>query len=113
MKPPPTVDDVESWLKRCQEMKDLAQKIINGEIGGIAGSRQMAAYRDSLHVWDAEEFRIFCGIDSETDHLPIGHVRQHWSAAALKEKDAEIKGMEDSYRARAVESAIKILEKFK
>ena len=113
MNPPPTVHDPELWLKHCCEARALARTIIDGEIGVIEGSRQMVVYGDRLHASDAEEFRIFRGIDSESDHLPIGHARQHWSASALKEKDAEIKGMEGFYRTQVIEAAMKILEKYK
>jgi hypothetical protein len=34
------------------------------------------------------------GIESETDHLPVGEVRKLWAASALQEKDAEIASAE-------------------
>lgn len=112
MNPPSTVQDVQLWLKHCGEARALARKIVDGEIGVIEGSRQMMAYADRLHAGDTEEFRIFCGIDSESDHFPLGRAREHWSANALREKDAEIKAFEDFYRACAVEAARKMLEKY-
>ena len=110
--PPPTVRDLELWAKHCAEVRALAQQIIEGEVGIIEGSRRMLAYRTSLHAGDAEEFRIFRGVESESDHLPIGKVRELWSASALREKDVEIKAFEDFYRQQVVEAATKIRQKY-
>jgi hypothetical protein len=113
MNPPSTVQDREIWLKHCCEARALAQRIIDGAIGVIEGSREMVAYGERLHARDTEEFRIFLGIDSESDGFPMAQTREHWSADALGAKDSEIKAFEDFYRARAVEAAAKILKKFK
>jgi len=37
------------------------------------------------------------GIDSETDTLPLGEVRQYWNAEALERKDREIAEAEAFY----------------
>jgi hypothetical protein len=44
---------------------------------------------------------VFVGIDSESDHFPLGDVRRHWSAEALKAKDEELKNYELRVRERA------------
>jgi hypothetical protein len=44
------------------------------------------------------DFNSICGIDSETDHLPIGRVREHWHQDKLPEKDREIAHCEGLYR---------------
>lgn len=112
MNPPPTVQDLGLWLKHRREVIGLAKKITDGEIGVIEGCREILIYQDRLHAQDTEEFRIFLGIDSESDGLPIGRVRMHWSASALKQKDTEIKAFEDFYRPRAVDAAMRIIEKY-
>nr|WP_230489751.1 hypothetical protein [Leptospira noguchii] len=46
-------------------------------------------------------FRIFLGIDSETDHLPIEDERNLWDPKALIEKDKEIREMEINFESEA------------
>jgi len=48
----------------------------------------------------AEVLLVFTGIDSETDTLPIGDVRQHWRLDALERKDREITDAENVYANR-------------
>ena len=38
------------------------------------------------------------GIDSETDHLPVGAVRSLWAADALIEKDIQIARAEERWK---------------
>ena len=52
---------------------------------------------------------IFTGIASETDGLPVGAVRQQWSAEALERKDREIAEGEEFYRDSAMEAATRLV----
>jgi len=54
--------------------------------------------RENFHPWHTR--MRFIGIDSETDHLPVGKVREHWAADALEAKDAEITIAEERWKAR-------------
>jgi hypothetical protein len=53
---------------------------------------------------------VFTAIDSETDALPIGEVRQHWSSEALERKESETTAAERSYRNTAIEAATRLLQ---
>ena len=53
---------------------------------------------------------VFTGIDSGTDALPVGEVRQHWRPEALKLKDREIAEAERFFRETAVEAATRLIE---
>jgi len=110
--PPPTVHNKQLWLKHCRKVRALAQRIIDGKAGIIEGSRQMFRYQTWLHAGGVEEFQIFRVVDSDTDHLPFGKVRELWAADALKEKDIEIKSIEDFYRKQVIEAAVKIRQKY-
>jgi hypothetical protein len=59
-----------------------------------------------------EDLTTFVAIDSETDALPVGHVRQHWSAEALARKDVEIRHAEELYRQVALEAAGRLTKRF-
>ncbi len=46
-------------------------------------------------------FRTFLGIDSETDHLPVGDERNLWNPKALIQKNKEIREMEINFESEA------------
>jgi hypothetical protein len=58
------------------------------------------------------DFTTFIGIDSESDHLPIGIVRREWASDALAEKDRDIRELEDRWREAAYGAARNLLEKY-
>jgi hypothetical protein len=60
-------------------------------------------------VAELEDRRFIIGLDSETDHLPVGEVRNLWAPAALKEKDVAIARAEESCRADFLETCRRIV----
>jgi hypothetical protein len=58
---------------------------------------------------DDEDFLVFVAIDSETDGLPIGPVRDRWLAAALAEKEDAIERARDWAREFGLESFSRIV----
>ena len=74
-----------------QRLYEIVKATLAGDLGVIAGVRQLIAFRHKIELTEAEDdFRILVGIDSETDHLPIGSQRLNWSKAALRNKEKEI-----------------------
>ena len=59
-----------------------------------------------------EDFLMFVGIESATDHLPVGEVRKHWAADALVLKDAEIKEAEAFRRDLALKAAQNLILRY-
>jgi hypothetical protein len=111
--PPATVRNEQLWRKHCRQVGALARRIVSGEVGVIEGSRRMLKFRQWLHAWEDEDFRIFVGVDSVSHHLPVGEVRVHWLPDALKKKDEEIRALEDYYRKDVVEAAAHVEVKYK
>ncbi len=110
--PPSTVHNADLWQKHRRKVRALAQRIISGEVGVIEGSRQMAKFEVWLHARSDEDFRVFAGVNSESDHLPVGEARKHWSSEALLQKDQEILSLEDFYRNEVIAAAHRIRTKF-
>ena len=74
-----------------QHLCEIAKLILAGDLGIIAGVRQLLPFRHEIELAEAEDaFRVLAGIDSETDHLPIGSQRLNWAEAALRKKEQEI-----------------------
>ncbi len=82
----------------------VVRAILAGSIGIIEGSRYLSSLRlrfDS--VW-TKKLINFAGIDSETDELPLGSVRQFWAPSALADKDQQILKYEGSIRESTLET---------
>jgi hypothetical protein len=97
-----------------QKIVQIAQGVLDGSIGIIAGARQLRVFAGGHAGIDEfdPDFRTFVAIDSETDDLPIGESRRYWAADALAKKDIEIARCEDLYRVEACEAASRLVERF-
>jgi len=74
----------------------VAQRILDGELGIIAGSREMVSIRNHGNLIDDEGLLPFVALESDTETLPLGPVRVLWSAGALAEADIRIAQIEAS-----------------
>ena len=90
----------------------VAQSILSGELGIVAGSRQLAALRSDVGADRDSDFLFFVAVDSETDHLPLGDARSHWNPDALKVKDEELRNFEASARNSALEICRSLIQKY-
>ena len=61
---------------------ETAQRILSGNLGIVAGARQLSGLGFDVGAEHDSDFIFFVGIDSETDHLPVGEVRSRWNAEA-------------------------------
>jgi len=92
---------------------EVAEGILDGRIGVIDGARRLCRLRSSVCEDDLDaDFLRFIGIDSETDTLPIGEVRDVWSADTLVRKGEELKAAEALYRDVSFGAYRKLLARF-
>jgi hypothetical protein len=70
--------------------------------------RELHSLAHTDAVSDEEDRILVIAIDSETDDLPVGLVRELWAADALEEKDKEIKRAEELYKVRFLEACKRI-----
>ena len=69
--------------------------MLDGKLSCLFGARRLAALRDEVDVAGGDaDLLTFVEIDSETDALPLGEVRQYWSAEALAKLEPEIQSAE-------------------
>jgi hypothetical protein len=69
----------------------IANGMLNGELNFLEGAIELASLRNEAEVdLNDPDFMVFVVIDSETDHLPIGAPREHWSTDALVKHQAKI-----------------------
>lgn len=93
------MDSGKRWSR--QTAVATARSVINGDIGIIEGSIKLFGLSHKfVATWHTDpDFRIFGSLASETDHLPTGSARQHWSASALARADQNIARIEENARA--------------
>ena len=92
---------------------EVARAILTGDLGVIEGSRQLMKVRlDVDPEQEDEDLLGMCGIESQTDHLPIGSVRQHWLPIALRQKDVEIAENEAFFRDSALAMCRALVERY-
>jgi len=71
----------------------------------------LRSFIDLFRTYDCGAWcALIIGIESETDHLPVGEVRKLWASSALKEKDVEIARAEELYRADFLETCRRIVQ---
>jgi hypothetical protein len=99
--------------KQRREIVRVTRGILDGNIGIIAGARQLTRLRFPSRAENDSDILLFVGIDSETDHLPLGEVRRHWNPEVLKVKDAELEAFEAKVRERAFAACQSLIQKLK
>jgi hypothetical protein len=83
-----------------QRAKEIAEAVLDGRTTILEAVRELVSLAHTDAIADEDDRRLIIGIDSETDHLPIGRVREYWAADALEAKDAEIASAEERWKAR-------------
>lgn len=92
---------------------EIAQAILEERIGIIAGARELAWLRHDVDPEQVDEDLLgMAGIESQTDHLPLGDVRRHWAEAALRRADAEVAEQEAFFRDSAFASCRALVERY-
>lgn len=81
------------------EILQTARAVLDDRIGILEAVQTLSSHRSSeSNLVSADDYNLFRAIESETDHLPVGAVRQHWHPDSLIGKDAEIARYEELSR---------------
>ncbi len=104
----------ESYVATVRErVVATARSMVDGSFSFLEGARTLSALRHDAAVReDDSDFMTFVAIDSETDDLPIGAIRQHWSQEALDKLDPEIKEAEEWARKVGLEACESLIRRF-
>jgi hypothetical protein len=112
VKPPDHVQNVAQWQNYCRKIRARAIDLLEGRLGVIEAARELSKLAYWTDLRSDDDLATFVAIDSETDALPVGDVRQYWSAEALQRKDPEIQHAEELYRQVALEAAERLTKRF-
>jgi hypothetical protein len=106
-------DERKNYILALQkEIVEICDAVIHGNAGVIFASRKLRDLHYQMFDNVDDDFRIFIGIESETDELPIGDERQYWDAAVLTEKDKEIAEYEKKAEKDVIESCRRLIDRF-
>lgn len=75
---------------RRQEIVELANLMLFGDINLIEGTRRICALRFAIDDPENEVFLPLRAIESETDAFPLGAMRSNCSAEYLKRADSDL-----------------------
>jgi hypothetical protein len=106
-----TTNEQPKWIHPKEKSIRVCRAVLNNEMGIIEASRILSKRPFSQGLGSDPDILTFIGIDSSTDHLPIGEVRKLWNPEALAQKDLEIAKAENFFRARAREACERLIKK--
>ncbi|RXT24914.1 MULTISPECIES: DUF2489 domain-containing protein [unclassified Bosea (in: a-proteobacteria)] len=72
------------------EISRTAQAMLSGAMSLFEGARRIASLRFPADLETDPDVMAFVGIDSETDAMPLGSVREYWQSDALEKLRPEI-----------------------
>jgi hypothetical protein len=98
--------------ENCREIVERCHNLLDGRVGVIEAARSLTALAFRVRAEEDTDFLLFRVIGSESDALPVGPERAHWSAGALEREDARIAGFEDSWREQAMLSARNLADRY-
>ena len=102
--------DVSAARKRVGE---LASDMLKERISFIEGARELSSLRfDAAADENDVDFMVFVGIDSESDHLPIGDQKKLWSSESLLKLQPEIDETVDWAKRVGKDACISLSKRF-
>ena len=107
--------DLETRAAAQQKAVAVAAAILRRELGVIEGARQLTSLgHDLVDDWRVDpDFLVVGALDSQTDHLPVGKVRNLWDPALLAAKDALIQRIESEARHDFEQACRNIVSRFR
>jgi hypothetical protein len=69
---------------------EIARGMLHGNISLIEGCRSLVRLRFDAEITASEALKVFVGVESETDHYPVGNVRSVYAPELLARLDADV-----------------------
>lgn len=94
------------------EIVQIAKEMLNGEIHLILGCRYIRGLRHDTEIPEDDIFMTFRAVDSETDHFPLGKVRELCDPEYLERRDKEITAYLEAAGDDIRKACIELIKKF-
>ena len=92
------------------ELLEVLGRFDRGEIQATDTSRRVVYFGDQLGELETGVFQPFVAHELNTDELPVGAVRELWSAAARARNDAELAEVDAAARTELLEAATQLAQ---
>jgi hypothetical protein len=103
----------EFTLSIRQQVVDTARAMLERKTSFLAGARKLVALRHDAGAADNDpDFMVFVVIESDTDALPIGTVRDRWNQHALARLEPEIQAAETWARDDGAAACASLIARF-
>lgn len=104
--------DLERQSALRSQCSEVCQSVVVGKIGLVEGIRSLVSLSFELECEDEEPFLSFRGIDSQSDHFPLGECRNLWDNEALAREDASRVMFERDFMEKVVADCNEIIQRF-
>jgi hypothetical protein len=91
-----------------RQASELAQRALDGSSTMLEAVRELVPLAHTDAIANEADRLLIIGIDSETDHLPVGAVRKLWASDALLTKETEIARAEANWKAEFLDACKRI-----
>ena len=79
------------YLAARSIIAEAAAAVLDGRLGVLEGARVIAWHRFAVDPEQSDDDLLgIAGVESQTDHLPLGPERWTWPSAMLDDKESEI-----------------------
>jgi hypothetical protein len=104
----------EAYLDHCRSaIVQTAAEMLDGRVDFLIGSRKLRSLLIEVGLnFPDPELMVLTAIDSETDALPLGDVRQHWDEGALRRLEPEIQDAERWARDVGSPACVALIRRF-
>lgn len=99
-------------LDNRSELMAVALAMIGGHIHLIEGLRKICTLRYDIDELNNDVFNPICGMESETDHFPLGEVRKYCDASYLQKMDEDLRHYLDDAKDDIIKACKDIVEEF-
>ncbi|PAU75815.1 hypothetical protein CK501_16490 [Halovibrio salipaludis] len=93
-----------------EKIIEICTSMIDGEINLIEGCRKLVSLRHRTGEPENEIFSPLRAVDSETDHFPIGGMREYCSKEYLEVSDREVADYLDEVQPQIIEACKRIVD---
>jgi hypothetical protein len=87
-----------------QRAREAAEAVLDGRTTILEAVRELVSLAHTDAIASEADRRLIIEMDSETDHLPVGKVRELWAPDALQTKEPEIAGAEARWKAKFLDA---------
>jgi hypothetical protein len=94
------------------ELVAVAQAMLDGETNLIEGARRICALRHDVGEPDNDVFVPIIAMESETDHFPLGQMREHCASDYLQRMDDQMETYLEEARIDVLAACKDILRAF-